>query len=176
MIVISLLMTAIVFVVTVLSCVSDIRSLRIPNWHSLVILCCFAPAWWAMPGLFGALWQHVGAMGFMFVMTYAMFILGMVGGGDSKFATALGLWIGLKGLILFMFYMAIIGGVVGIASLAIRKYKPFKNLKAGSWAEQAQSGRNVVPYGLAIGLGAWVTFFHTGLIYNQLNEVIRIIH
>ena len=169
-------MTAVVLIVTLLSCISDVRSLRIPNWHSLVILAAFIPAWLAAPEAFIGLAQHAAAMAIMLVVSYIMFSLRMMGGGDSKLATVLGLWVGLSGLPPYIFYMAIAGGVMGLVSLLLRKKKIFKNPRPGSWIEQVQAGRNAVPYGVAISIGAWVALFHTGFLDNQLNEVFSIIH
>jgi prepilin peptidase CpaA len=176
MIFIVLVMTLAVFVITVLSCISDVRSLRIPNWHSLAIAGCFIPAFAASPEAFHGVWQHIGAMGIMFIVSYAMFAVGMMGGGDSKLATALALWAGLKGLAPFLLFMAIAGGVIGGVSLVIQKKKFFKKPIKGSWVEQAQKGRSAIPYGVAISFGAWISFFHTGFIHHQLNEVLTIIH
>jgi prepilin peptidase CpaA len=175
MTIITALMTLVIFIVTLLSCVSDVRSLRIPNWHSLVILGCFIPAWLAAPEAFNGLTQHAAAMGGMFVIGYLMFSLGMMGGGDSKLATVLGLWVGLNGLMPFIFSMAIIGGVIGLVTIIISKKKPFKNPLPGSWIEQAQTGHNAIPYGVAISSGAWVALYHTGFLHQQLNEVFNII-
>jgi prepilin peptidase CpaA len=172
---ISPLMMLAVFVVMFLSCVSDVRSLRIPNGHSLVILGCFVPAWLVFPEAFGSLGLHVAAAALMFVVTYGMFAMGMMGGGDSKLGSALALWGGLNGLVPFMFYMAVTGGILGLISIFIKKKKPFKNPEAGSWFAQLQEGKNAVPYGVAISFGAVAAFFHTGLIHNQLNEVFKII-
>lgn len=176
MVFITLIMTLAVFIVTLLSCVSDVRSLRIPNWHSLAVTGCFIPAYAAMPEAFGGIWQHIGAMGIMFAVSYAMFSFGMMGGGDSKLGTALGLWLGLKGLMPFLFVMAVTGGMIGFVSLLLRKKKLFKKPLKGSWVEQAQKGRNAIPYGVAISVGAWAAFFHTGFLHQQLNEVFKIIH
>jgi len=165
-----------VFIVTVLSCISDIRSLRIPNVYSLIVLGCFIPAWLAEPAAFGPLWYHLTAMGILFVLTYIMFCQGMMGGGDSKLGTALGIWVGLKGLLPFLFYMAIMGGVLGAITLLLQKKKLFSNPKQGSWVEQVQSGKNAVPYGVAISFGSWAAFFHTVLLHHHLNEVFKIIH
>ncbi|MCE9508439.1 MAG: prepilin peptidase [Alphaproteobacteria bacterium] len=175
MMIITAFMTLIVFVVTLLSCVSDVRSLRIPNWHSLVILGCFIPAWLATPGAFDGLPQHAAAMGVMFVVGYLMFSLGLMGGGDSKLATVLGLWVGLNGLAPFILSMAIAGGVVGLVSIIISKKKFFKNPLPGSWIEQVQAGRNAIPYGVAISIGAWAALSHTGFLHHQLDEVFNII-
>src|SRR3954470_2375949 len=95
---ITLAMIIVVFTVTVLSSISDVRSLCIPNIYALVVIGCFIPAWLATPAAFAPLWHHIAAMVAMFTVTYFMFYKGMMGGGDSKLATALALWIGLKGL------------------------------------------------------------------------------
>ena len=176
MAIITLAMTLVAFGVTLLSCASDIRSMRIPNTYALVILACFIPAWLATPAAFGPFLDHLEALGIMFVVTYIMFAIGIMGGGDSKLATALGLWLGLKGLAPFIFYMALIGGLLGMATLLLQKKKLFSNPKPGSWIEQAQAGQNAVPYGVAISFGSWASFCHTALVHNHLNEVFNIIH
>lgn len=176
MAIITLVTILVVFIVTLLSCISDIRSLRIPNMYALVILACFIPAWLTTPAVFDPLWHHLAAMGLMFILTYIMFSIGIMGGGDSKLATALGLWVGLKGLLPFVFYMALIGGVLGVMTLFLRKKKLFNNPKPGSWIEQAQAGQNAVPYGVAISFGSWASFCHTALLHHHLNEVFKIIH
>jgi len=176
MILITFFLTLIVIVITILSCISDVKSLRIPNWHSLVILAVFIPAWFLSPESFTPLWQHASAMAIMFAVSYIMFAFRIMGGGDSKLATVLGLWIGLQGLMPFILSMSIVGGLIGFISLIIRKKKPFKNPAKGSWVETAQAGGNSIPYGIAIAVGSWITILHTGFLLNQLDEVFRIIH
>jgi len=176
MAIIMLLMALAVVIVTLLSCVSDIRSLRIPNLYSLIVLACFIPACLAEPKVFSPLWYYLAAMGLMFILSCIMFFTGVMGGGDSKLGTALALWVGLKGLVPFLFYMAIMGGVMGGLTLVLQKKKLFKNPKPGSWIEQAQAGKNAVPYGVAISFGFWMSFFHTDALHHQLNEVFKIIH
>lgn len=176
MVIVTFIMTLVVLAVTLLSCVADIRSMRIPNNHALIIAACFVPAWLAAPEVFASLWQHLSAFGVVLGVTYFMFCKNMMGGGDSKLASALALWVGLKGLFPFMLYMAIIGGILGAFAILMRKTPFFKNPPPGSWAAQAQSGRSVLPYGVAISFGAWAALFYTGLVHNQINEVFKIIH
>lgn len=166
----------IVLVTSVLAAVSDVRSLRIPNSYSIVVIVCFIGAFILSPDSFGRWWEHVGAFFGMLVITYLMFVAGMMGGGDSKFGSALALWTGLHGLLPYVFYMAIMGGIIGICSIIFRKYKPFKNPAAGSWMAEAQEGKNSVPYGIAITVGVWGSLLHTGFMDHQLDELVRIIH
>ena len=176
MAIVTLVMIVTVLMVTVLSCISDVRSLRIPNMYALIILVCFVPAWFTAPVDLGPIGYHIASMGIMFIVSYLMFCKGMMGGGDSKFGTALGLWVGLRGLVPFVFYMALMGGILGLITLFLRKKKPFTNPRPGSWVEQVQTGHDAIPYGVAISFGCWAAFFHAGLVDNQLNEIFKIIH
>jgi prepilin peptidase CpaA len=167
---------AIVFVVTLMACVSDARSLRIPNLYSVVVLAAFGVAYLASPENFQPLWNHFLALGIIFAVTYLMFMAGMMGGGDSKFASALAIWIAAKGVMVFVFWMAVMGGVIGILTLWMKKKKPFRNPPPGSWMAAAQKGENKIPYGIAISFGAWAALWHGGLITHQLDELFKIIH
>jgi prepilin peptidase CpaA len=169
-------MTLVVLTVTLLSCVSDVKALRIPNAHTLLVIGCFVPAYVAAPEFFEPLWHHAAALGMMFILTYIMFCLGIIGGGDSKLGTALALWVGLKGLIAYVFYMAMAGGLLGVVTLFLQRKKLFANPATGGWIDRAQSGASALPYGLAISFGFWAALLHTGFLHHQLNEVFKIIH
>lgn len=170
------LLTCVVLAATVASCVSDVKSLRIPNAYVVAILLAFVPAFLIAPEQFGAWWEHLGAFAAIFAITYVMFAVGMIGGGDAKLGSALALWVGLKGLMAYVFYMAVVGGVLGLFSLLLKKKKPFTKPKKGSWVATVQDGGNAVPYGIALSIGAWAGLFHTGFLGHQLDELIRIIH
>ncbi len=171
-----LLCIAIVFVVTLMACVSDATSLRIPNLYSVIVLAAFAVAYISAPDVFNPLWKHLLALGIILGVTYLMFIAGMMGGGDSKFASALAIWIAAQGVMVFVFWMAVAGGVIGVLSLWMKKKKPFKRAREGGWVAAAQGGQNKIPYGIAISFGAWMALLHSGLITHQLGEVFKIIH
>jgi len=162
--------------VTVFSCVSDVRTMRIPNAHSVIILAAFAAAFALAPQLFGRWWEHVGAFTVMFAATFAMFSAGMLGSGDTKLGSALALWVGLRGLMIYLLFMTLAGGVLGIASLVLRGKKVFRDPQPESWMAKAQAGKSVVPYGVAISFGFWTALFHTAIFHHTLDEVFRIIH
>lgn len=164
------------FVVTLASGWSDIRRLRIPNTYVLAVLGLFVIGFAAAPDSFGLWWEHLGAMLAFLVLTYIMFAFGMLGAGDAKYGAALALWVGLPGLLPYVFFMAMAGGVLGVFSLLLRKYRPFKNPPAGGWVATVQDGGNAVPYGIALGIGLWGCFFHTAVLSHQLDELIKIIH
>lgn len=170
------LITFIVLATALACCITDFRTMRIPNALVLVIALSFVPAYAAQPAAFAPLWQHLAAAGGMFVLTYVMFAVGMIGAGDAKMGAALALWTGLSGLLAYVFYMALTGGVLGLVALGLRNWKPVENPQEGGWIALAQVGKNAVPYGIAIAAGAVAALLHTGFIHQRIDEVIKIIH
>ena len=148
--------------------ISDFRSMTIPNIYAAGIVLAFVPAF-AADALSGsgmeffASWQsHLIAGISVFALTFILFSLRLIGAGDSKLCSAFALWTGLTGLASFLFYMAITGAVLGVATKVMNKKKIVENPKEGSWADKSQKGNGGVPYGIAICLGAIIAFYQLG--------------
>lgn len=148
--------------------VSDLRGLIIPNIYVGGILIAFIPAYVAFwffareSGFFDDWISHLGAFGIVFIGSFILFSLNMFGAGDSKLCSAFALWTGMSGLSAFIFYTAVIGGLLGVATLLLRRHKPFAQVKEGTWLARAQAGENAVPYGIAITGGALMSFLWLG--------------
>lgn len=157
---------------------SDFNRLTIPNIYVLSIAVAFIPAFLATKifasdiSFFSAWTSHVIAAVAVFGVTYVLFYVRIIGGGDAKLLTVYGLWAGLSGLMPLFFWMALIGGVLGLSTLALRKWKPVKAPAKGSWVEKAQSGSQEVPYGIAIFIGALAAFWQIG--YLQPSELMEL--
>lgn len=145
--------------------ISDFRSMTIPNIYAGGIVLAFIPAFLAdiftghgMDFFYG--WQsHLVAALAVFAISFLLFSLRVIGAGDSKLATAAALWVGLSGMTAFLFYMAVLGAVLALAT-KLMSAKPFVAApKEGSWIAQAQAGRLGVPYGIAICFGVIVAFY-----------------
>lgn len=151
---------------------SDARSLRIPNWVSLALLGLFVPtALVAGLGLEAVAW-HVAAGALLLVVGIALFAFGLFGGGDAKLLAAVALWVGWSDLLPLIFAVALVGGVLSLAVILLRK-------GLGLWPQwlvKSAGGlftpNKAVPYGIAIAIGAmivvprmdvlpsgWTTFF-----------------
>lgn len=149
---------------------SDFRQLKIPNSYTLYIAAAFVPAFLLSvilspeTSVFASWKSHLISGLVIFALTYLLFHFKLIGGGDSKLLSVYALWVGLAGLMPFLFAMALTGGVLGLATLALRKWKPAKKPIKGSWVDKAQNGGQDVPYGIAIFIGALTTFWQNGYI------------
>ncbi len=145
--------------------ITDIRHLRIPNWISLAavllypvhVLSAQTPIDWA-----GAL-----AIGFaVLALGFVLFSLRIVGGGDAKLFAAAALWAGPELVIPLVFSTAIAGGILA-ALLWLAHHLPSFGIPVvlPSTAAAAPFGKQPLPYGVAIALGAaYVTFNFTGAV------------
>lgn len=145
---------------------SDFRSMKIPNWCSLIILGAFVPVFvilWLQTGSWlPFILSHGLALLVMFLLSFALFAFKLLGAGDSKLASAFALWVGLKGLAAFLVVMTLVGALLALCALVIRKYKPLDTPLPDSWIDQVQQGKSKVPYGIAIWIGALIGFYQVG--------------
>lgn len=154
----------------VLAAIGDLRGMTIPNYISVLVIVSFFIAYEAAYGagisatIFGPLAMHVLAAAATLAITFLMFSLKMIGGGDSKLLTAFSFWTGYQGLALLLFYMALSGALLGVMALVLKKKKPFKNPKEGSWVARVQAGEAVLPYGMPIAIGVFASFFGMGFL------------
>jgi len=93
---------------------------------------------------------------------FAFYAMKVWGAGDQKLMAAFAIWMGFSGIPVFLVYTSIFGGILGLAALYLKKYKPVKEPLEGGWVEQVQSGVGKVPYGIAITLGALASFAKIG--------------
>lgn len=151
-----------------LSAISDLRRLSIPNVYALILFFAFWAAYALLWGLgaahivFMPLMSHILSGLIVFGLTSALFAFGLMGAGDSKMASALALWTGLPGLIIFLFFTGLAGGVLALWALFVQKKKPFKNPDPGGWIGNLQAGNSKVAYGIAIFAGALTAFADLG--------------
>lgn len=157
---------------------SDVNRLIIPNNYVLFILGAFVVAFGTSliftpeTSFFSSWKNHLLSGGLVFASTYALFYFKVIGGGDSKLLSVYALWTGLGGLMPLLFFMAVIGGVLGVSTLILNKNKLIKKPAAGSWVAKAQAGEQEVPYGVAIFIGALVAFWSVG--YLQPEQLLKL--
>jgi len=146
--------SAVFYIAIVFAMYSDVRSLTIPNWTSISIAAAFLPAALMMDlGFVKILMQYgIGIAAFLFGAIF--FHFRMFGGGDVKLLAAICIWINPGILPTYLALVAIIGGIVALAILAMAKLPSAALHRVMPWIESAK-GKNIqLPYGIAIGAAA----------------------
>ena len=145
-------------------CISDIKSLKIPNAVSVILLALFLLNYL----LFGAadgLTKHIIVASSALLVGFGVFAAGLMGAGDIKLISALMLWAGPQSGFVFLIVMTFAGGLLASLLLITRtsmvvwpsaqNYIPSRRLR--TWAQ-----RGIFPYGIAIctaGLLLMPSFF-----------------
>jgi prepilin peptidase CpaA len=145
-------------------CVSDIRSLKIPNAVSVIVLALFFLNA-LLSGPTDGFTKHIIVAGSALLLGFGVFAAGLMGAGDIKLITALMLWAGPQNGFVFLIVMTFVGGLfaglllITRTSMAVwpsaQNYIPSRRLR--TWAQ-----RGIFPYGIAIctaGLVLMPSFF-----------------
>jgi len=133
---------------------SDATRFTIPNWLSLAILVLFPVAallaglGWAEAG------NHVLAGLLALVFGMALFAPGWVGGGDAKLFAATAFWFGWPGVAVFLIHTVLVGGVLVLVLIILRKVLPLAGISPARLEGSALAPAAPVPYGIAIAGGA----------------------
>ncbi len=99
----------------------DLFVYRIPNIFSLLSMPLFFTFAMASQMPMAEIGQHIATGTGVFVVTFIMFLFGAFGGGDAKMMSAIALWLGFDLLQHFIMGSLIIGSVLGIGLLGIRR-------------------------------------------------------
>ena len=140
----------------------DALSMRIPNWLTGLIAVSFFP----MAFLAGMPWVTIGIhilVGLaLFLAGFALFALGLFGGGDSKLLAAAGLWLGWADLMPFLVMTAFAGGVLALCVGVWSAINTSSEIKDGSIFKHLGAIKPNVPYGYAFAVGAILAFPESG--------------
>ncbi len=144
--------------------VSDIRNFKIPNVIPTALLAFFL--FYAFMYLTPAeLGRHLMIGGIALLAGVALFVFRILGGGDIKLMVAILVWAGPRHGMSFVMLTAVVGGVLAIMLLGLRKSvagEPFSKEYSISSQVDVWMRRGVYPYGVAIcgsGLVLMPSFF-----------------
>ena len=140
----------------------DALSMRIPNWLTLLIAVSFFPMALLTGMPLAGIAMHAGVAVALFVLGFALFSLGLFGGGDAKLFAAAGLWLGWPDLIPFLVLTAFAGGALALAVAAWSVLNTNSEIKDGSLFRRFGKIKPSVPYGYAFAVGAILTFPQSG--------------
>jgi Flp pilus assembly protein protease CpaA len=161
--------------------VCDFLVYKIPNVILLFIIVLFVLKVLLFQSVKDLLWPVVAFGGVLFV-GFVLYLFKWIGAGDAKFIAVVSLWASQKNLLFFLMMMSIAGGalalmylkfhpqIFGVQQKILSRLKSvpyFANLsnpsepKAQKAKQDEKKTKNnmVVPYGVAVFVGALILFF-----------------
>ena len=170
------MLEALIFVVfpfcMVFAVVSDVVSMTIANRVSLILVATFA----VVAPLTGMEWadygMHFAAAALVLCITFGLFAIGGMGGGDAKLLAATTLWIGFRiELLQYMVYASLLGGALTLLVLYFRG-SPLSTFTANNlFLRHFANEKAGIPYGVALGATGLLIYPSTPLMQWALARV-----
>ena len=138
---------------------SDMFTMTIPNRVSIILIVSFAviAPLTEMDWLLYA--KHFAAAFLVFAVCFALFGLGVMGGGDAKLLTATSLWFGMSmQLFGFLTYVALFGGVLTFIIILMRTDRFAYVVNRVGMISHLTDNKLGVPYGVAIGIAGFICY------------------
>jgi prepilin peptidase CpaA len=151
--------------------ISDMLSMTIANRVSLLLVATFL----IIAPLTGMTWSdygwHLAAGVVVLSVTFTLFAIGGMGGGDAKLLAATALWMGFgQELMQYLVYSAAFGGLLTMLILVYRR-SPLSVYTGHNIFLRNLADRDVgIPYGIALGLGGIATYPNTALVQWALDR------
>jgi len=95
---------------------------------------------------------HVGLAAVVFIIGAVLFVLGVWEGGDVKLMAAISLWLGGKLLGSYVLLTALLGGVLALLLLGLRRWRPDRRWPLPLLVHLCRPEEPGIPYGVALGL------------------------
>ncbi|MCD7058869.1 A24 family peptidase [Pelagibacterium xiamenense] len=138
--------------------ISDLLTMRIPNWMVLALAAAFPVIGLAIGLPLETMLVHcLVATGFL-VVAFGMFAAGWIGGGDAKLSAATALWLGLGAWLPYLLYSAVAGGVLTITMLILRRFALPPSLAGVPWVARLHDRVTGIPYGIALAIGGLLAY------------------
>jgi len=145
-------------VALVYAALSDIVRFRIPNWLCLSIASLFV-VYGVFSGLvMGEFALRILAGGGALVVGFALYSLGLFGGGDAKLMAASVPWFRFTEILEYVLLVAVLGGILAVVIILVRKANvPIPSrLASQSWMGRLLAEKSGIPYGVAISLAGLI--------------------
>ncbi len=152
---------------------SDLFTMTIPNRVSAILLATFVVVAPASGMDLSTIGLHLAAGALVFAVSFVLFSLNTMGGGDAKLLTASAVWFGLDASLLdYLLLVSVCGGLLAVVILVLRGQHAL--LQAyGLRLPATFEAKNKIPYGIAIAIGGFLAYPASPLMQTALSIAAR---
>ena len=144
-----------------LAATSDLLTMKISNRLVLLLVAGFFVLALLINLPLQQFMMHIAAGLVVLVFAFTFFAFGWVGGGDAKLAAATAMWLGFGMTLPYLIYAALLGGVLTLGLLVVRRY-PLPNMLAKvDWIDRLHDRKTGIPYGIALATAGLITYTDT---------------
>jgi prepilin peptidase CpaA len=141
---------------------NDLFTMKIPNRISLALVGGFVAIAVVTRMPLETFGIHVACAFCVLALTFTLFSMNYLGGGDAKLMAAGALWMGGAHIGEFLAFVTIFGGALSVLILGYRRMIPV-SVSFPPWAQRLHLAGGPIPYGIAIAAGGLMLFPATEL-------------
>lgn len=142
---------------------SDLVTMTISNKVSLILIAVFPLFALALEMPLELIGWHFLA-GFMTLcVTFSLFALGFIGGGDAKLAAATAIWMGFSHVGEYILLSSMLGGGLTLLMVVGSRYPWPPIVDTVPWIARLYRMDKGIPYGIALGLAGLLLYPSTGI-------------
>lgn len=156
--IVSLLLLSILPGLVIAAALSDLTTMRIPNWLSGLLIVGFFPTALVVGLPLDLVGLHVGVAVVALLVGMGLFALRVIGGGDAKLIAVACLWLGPSASFEFVLWTAVFGGLLSVALIVARRDVAPHIIGGPGWVHTLLEAKGDIPYGIAICMGALMAF------------------
>jgi prepilin peptidase CpaA len=134
----------------VFAAISDLLTMTISNRVSIALAVLFVVMAFACRLPVVEILLHLACGALMLVLTFFLFARGWIGGGDAKLAPATAIWLGFDHIGDYAFSASVLGGLLALIIIGLRKWPLPGILSARQWAARLLEPKTGIPYGVAL--------------------------
>lgn len=142
---------------------SDLFTMRISNRLILAIVAAFAVAALVTGMPLDQIGLHLAAGFVVLAVGFTCFAFGWIGGGDAKLAAVTTLWLGFGLTLPYLLYAGVLGGVLTLLILLLRRLPLTPFLARYRWLERLHSPKSGVPYGIALAIAGMLVYTNSAI-------------
>lgn len=151
---------------------SDLLSMTIANRVPVILAATFL----IVAPMTGMDWMTIGwhllAGGLVLAITFGLFAIGGMGGGDAKLISASAVWMGLGvNLMAYLLVASFLGGLLTLSILLYRGSPLAVFTSRNMFLRNLASDAKGVPYGIALGLAGLMVYPDTPLMLWAIGQL-----
>lgn len=146
---------------------SDLLTMRISNKLVLLLVAGFFIVAIAVNLPLQQFAMHVLCALVVLAVSFALFAMRWIGGGDAKLAAATTLWLGFGLTVPYLVYAALLGGALTLIILTLRNVPLTPFIARFRWIERLHDKKQGVPYGIALAAAGLLSYTNSA-IYERL--------
>jgi prepilin peptidase CpaA len=142
---------------------SDLLTMKIPNQLTLGVAIAYVAIALLTKTPAPIIGLHLACGALVLAITFGMFCMGWMGGGDAKLAAATALWFGWSMVLEYLLLASVLGGALTLAILFARQFPLPASLVRHAWIARLHDRTTGIPYGIALAAAALILYPHSAM-------------